>query len=399
MVFGTLYFIFLAGSVMAALQVATILLETIAAITLPVRIFSPLSGGKTRDRVGVLIPAHNEEETLSETIANIQPQLRYGDWLLVVADNCSDGTAAIAKGLGADVIVRIDPTNKGKGFALDWGIRHFAADPPEIVVVVDADCKLGNFAIDHLAAMCKAKNRPVQAYYSMAGPPNSTPSTRLREFAYRVNTWIRPLGLSSAGLPCQLVGTGMAFPWEIIAPANLATGALVEDLKLGLELAANGYPPIFCPAATVTSEFPATREGSRSQQLRWEQGHLSVIAAEIPWLILRAIRRGDKDLLAMTLDAAVPPFSLLWMIILLFLGLGLGSWRMGMGSAALLVSLGNLSGFICAILVCWQRVGRDLLTLRSVFFAGLGALGKIPFYYGILFKRNTYTWIRTDRRK
>ena len=92
-----LYFIILAGSVIAAMPVATILLETIAAIALPQRIFASLSGGKTRDRVGVLIPAHNEEEMLSETIARIQPQLQPGDWLLVVADNCSDRTEAIAK--------------------------------------------------------------------------------------------------------------------------------------------------------------------------------------------------------------------------------------------------------------------------------------------------------------
>ena len=122
--------------------------------------------------------------------------------------------------------------NRGKGFALDRGIRHFSTDPPKIVIVVDADCKLEEFAIDHLAAICSARNKPAQALYSMNGPPDSAPSTRVREFAWLVKNWIRPLGLSAAGLPCQLMGTGMAFPWEIIAPANLATGALVEDLKV-----------------------------------------------------------------------------------------------------------------------------------------------------------------------
>ena len=384
---------------MAVLPVVTILLETIAAIALSERIFAPLLGSKTRDRVGVLIPAHNEEQMLSETIATIQPQLRYGDSLLVVADNCSDGTAAIAKDLGADVIVRNDQLNKGKGFALDWGIRHFASNPPKIVIVVDADCKLGDFAIDRLVAMCSATNRPAQALYSMISPPNSTPTTRAREFALRIKNWVRPLGLNLAGLPCQLMGTGMAFPWDIIASANLATGALVEDLKLGLELAANGHPPIFCPAATVTSEFPATGEGSRSQQLRWEQGHLGMIAAEIPWFLMKAVRRGDKNLLVLTFDAAVPPLSLLWMIILLLLGLSLGFWGMGMGSVPLFVSLGNFSGFTCAAIGCWLRAGRDVLPLGSFFAIGITALSKIHFYYGILFKRSTYTWIRTDRRK
>jgi cellulose synthase/poly-beta-1,6-N-acetylglucosamine synthase-like glycosyltransferase len=396
---GALYWISLAGCLTVTLPVATILLETIAAIVLSGKTFAHLTSTEPRNRVGVLIPAHNEEEMLPETIANIQLQLRDEDWLLVVADNCSDGTATVAKSFGADVIVRSDSINIGKGFALDCGIRLFASNPPKIVVAVDADCKLGDFAIDHLAAMCNETKRPVQALYTMLGGPDPTPIMRAREFAWRAKNWIRPLGLSSAGLPCQLMGSGMAFPWEVIAPANLATGALVEDLKLGLELAADGHPPIFCPAANVTSEFPATSEGSRSQQFRWEQGHLGMIWAQIPRLFMNALRRRDIPLLVLILDAAVPPLSLLWIITLLFPGLGFIFWQMGMGSAVFFVGLGNFAGFICAAAGCWIKGGRDLLPLWSVLLLGLSALRKIPFYYRIVLRRNGQTWVRTDRRK
>src|SRR5271168_4716837 len=114
----------------------------------------------------------------------------------------------------------------------------------------------------------------------MLGGPAAPQVTRLREFAWRVKNEIRPRGLRSLGLPCHLMGTGMAFPWELIAPVNLATDALVEDSKLGLELAAAGHSPMFRPAAVGASEFPVTNEGSGTQQLRWEQGHLGLIAAE-----------------------------------------------------------------------------------------------------------------------
>jgi cellulose synthase/poly-beta-1,6-N-acetylglucosamine synthase-like glycosyltransferase len=347
----------------------------------------------------VLIPAHNEEEMLRDTVASIQPQLRRGDRLVVVADNCSDDTASVARGLGAEVVVRTDPINIGKGFALDCGVRHFAKDPPGIVIVVDADCQLGEFAIDRLAATCNLTNRPVQARYTMLGGPNPTPGARVREFAWRVKTWIRPLGLYCAGGPCQLMGTGMAFPWEIIAEARLATAALVEDLKLGLELASDGHPPIFCPTAAVTSEFPHTGEGSRSQQLRWERGHLSVIAAAVPGLFIKALRRRDVSLFALTLDAAVPPLSFLWIIILLLLGLGFVFWRMGGGSAALLVAAADFAGFTGAAAACWLKWGRDLLPLESVLILAARPLAKVPFYLQILFKRNRQIWIRTDRRK
>jgi cellulose synthase/poly-beta-1,6-N-acetylglucosamine synthase-like glycosyltransferase len=396
---SALYYITLASNVIVALPVFTILLETLAAIALPKKTVAPVFDIKTRAGLGVLIPAHNEEDILGDTIEELQLQLRYGDRLLVVADNCTDGTAAVAMDLGAHVIVRTDPTKRGKGFALHCGIRHFAKDPPKIVIVIDADCKLRNFAIDHLVSMCGATNRPVQALYLMLGAPNATQSARIREFAWRVKNWVRPLGLNSAGLPCQLMGTGMAFPWEIIATADLASGALVEDLKLGLELAADGHPPILCADAIVTSEFPASSEGSRSQQLRWEQGHLSMMATEIPRALMKSIRSWDKNLLVLTLDAAVPPLSLLSMIVLLFFGLSVISWQIGMGSAAFLISLGNLAGLTCATTACWITAGRDLLPLKSIFLVGASTIMKIPLYCRILFRRNGSTWIRTDRRK
>ncbi len=89
---SALYFIILAGSVTVALLVAIFLFETIAAIALPERTVALRWGGRTRGRVGVLIPAHDEEDMLPETIAKIKPQIQHGDWLLVVADNCADRT-------------------------------------------------------------------------------------------------------------------------------------------------------------------------------------------------------------------------------------------------------------------------------------------------------------------
>ena len=255
MIIHTISFIIIVANIIVAIPVATVLFEIAAAVTLPERAIGTLREREQRDRVGVLVPAHNEEEMLSNTIINIRNQLRRDDWLLVVADNCSDSTAVVAEHSGADVVVRDDPLRTGKGFALDHGIRHFAENPPRTVIVVDADCQLGDLAVDRLTCVCEATNRPVQALYLMT-PDDLAERPRVREFAWRVKNWIRPLGLSSAGLPCQLMGTGMAFPWEVIAKAHLSTGALVEDLKLGLELAADGHPPIFCPAAVVTSEFP-----------------------------------------------------------------------------------------------------------------------------------------------
>ena len=83
----------------------------------------------TRPQVAVLVPAHDEASIIGATLASLVPQLQAGDRLLVVADNCSDDTARRAEEGGAEVIVRQDALRRGKGYALDFGMRHLAADP------------------------------------------------------------------------------------------------------------------------------------------------------------------------------------------------------------------------------------------------------------------------------
>jgi cellulose synthase/poly-beta-1,6-N-acetylglucosamine synthase-like glycosyltransferase len=396
MIFHTISFMIIVANIIVAIPVVTVLFEIFASVTLPERVIGNL---RERGRVGVLIPAHNEEEMLSNTIINIRNQLRRDDWLLVVADNCSDSTAVVAEHSGADVVVRNDPLRTGKGFALDHGIRHFAENPPGTVIVIDADCQLGDLAIDRLTCVCEATNRPVQALYLMTPAPGSAEGTRIREFAWRVKNWIRPLGLSSAGLPCQLMGTGMAFPWEVIAKAHLSTGALVEDLKLGLELAADGHPPIFCPAAVVTSEFPASQEGARSQQLRWEQGHLSLMVVEIPRFLMRAVHQRNFNLLVLTLDAAVPPLSLLWVATVFISLISLSAWLLGLPWMTPFLSLSISAGFTCALICCWRKNGQDLLSATSALSLGVKSFTKLPLYYRIILRKTSTAWVRTDRRR
>ena len=268
------------------------------------------------------------------------------------------------------------------------------------MTIVDADCVVGDFAIDNLARLSGETNRPVQALYVMEAAPGSAPRAPIREFAWRVRNRIRPLGLNAAGLPCQLMGTGMAFPWEIIANAALATGELAEDLKLGLELAAKGRPPVFCPTAIVSSEFPATREGSQTQQLRWEQGHLGLITREIPKLLVKALRSRNLELLALTIDAAIPPLSFLFVITTCLFAVGLLLRDSPpFGRAIFSISAGSLIGYTCAAFLCWLSVGRDLIPMRSALLIPISVFLKIPFYYRILLRKNGSTWVRTDRRR
>jgi cellulose synthase/poly-beta-1,6-N-acetylglucosamine synthase-like glycosyltransferase len=344
-----------------------------------------------------MIPAHNESVNLLPTIADLKPQILPGDTMLIIADNCTDDTANIALAQGADVIVRHDPARRGKGYALDFGLQYLQSDPPKIVIVVDADCRLANNVIQELVKTCVATRRPVQALYLMMGPAELRDDYRVAEFAWRVKNWLRPSGLSALQMPCQLMGTGMAFPWDVVRGINLASGSLVEDLKLGLDLTANGYPPVLCTSALVTSEFASSSRAARTQRERWEDGHIGMIVSTAPDLLLRSVAAHNWKLLALTLDLAVPPLSLLALLVLGMFSVAGICGLLGSSLTALMISIVNLILFALAAFVAWLKCGRDLVPISAALAIPRYVLGKTKLYRAKLFERTDAQWIRTDR--
>jgi len=385
----------LAGLV--AIPVAVFCLEIVAGVLRPQVPARPHSD--PRRRIAVLVPAHNESTTLVPTLEDINAQLTAGDRLLVVADNCTDDTAAVARTSGVDVVERHDSERIGKGYALDFGLQYLSKDPPDVVVMVDADCRLAEGTIAGLASACSMTTRPVQALYLMTAPEGSQINHQVAEFAWRVKNWVRPLGLAALNLPCQLMGTGMAFPWHLIRAADLATGSIVEDLKLGLDLAAAGHAPLFCPSARVTSQFAAFARGADTQRRRWEQGHIITILKMAPRLLYVAVSRGNLGLLALTLDLIVPPLSLLVVLLVLMFVISGVAAALGLASTALVISAACLVGFAITVVLAWSKYGRDVLPPRAVLSIPYYILRKLGLYRQILFGRMTALWIRTDRTK
>lgn len=349
-----------------------------------------------RLRLAILMPAHDEASLISGTIAAVRPQLQTADRIVVIADNCSDQTATLARGAGAEVIERTDPVRRGKGYALDFGMRHLEQDPPELVIILDADCQLGAGALDQLAACSAATGRPAQALYLMHAAPSAGRMQKIAAFAWVVKNQVRAGGLHALGLPCQLMGTGMAFPWSSLHGAELATGHIVEDLKLGLDLARAGHPTEFCPEALVSSTFPESAEGARTQRARWEHGHLSVILSEAPALLWAALRRRDAKLLALALDLSVPPLALLALLIAVSWVLS-GILYLATGESFPLSTVVVASIlFIVAVLISWVRYGRYILSAQDLAMAALYPLWKIPLYLRFLIARQM-TWVRSKR--
>jgi len=351
----------------------------------------------TAPRIAVIVPAHNEATVLRATLDKILPELAQNDRLLVVADNCTDQTAEIAKSAGAEVISRVDTDRRGKGFALEFGMCHLAGNPPDVVIFIDADCTPEPGGLRILAATAAQSQRPIQAQNSIVRPGNArTPYLLMAEFASRVKNLARPLGCLSLGLPCQLMGTGMAFPWKLISTHSLATADIVEDLVYGLEFARSGHPPLFCPEAKVTSAFPLEGEGQETQRTRWETGHLNIIGGVIPRHILNAVRHGNWMLLFLALDAAVPPLALLALAIASYLFVTLLLALLGGAQIAFVIALGCGLIFLMSVLLAWWRVGRDILSLRELALVPWYIFVKLALYWRILTGRKV-DWIRSRR--
>jgi cellulose synthase/poly-beta-1,6-N-acetylglucosamine synthase-like glycosyltransferase len=378
-----------------AVPAATFLLEILAATFL--RGPTLVTAERRSRRIAVLIPAHNESAGLQPTLEDVKSQLGERDRLVVVADNCTDDTAEVAARLGAEVTVRHDLTKIGKGYALDWGLSYLTDEPPYIVIVVDADCRVQAGAIDRLAEVCARAQQPVQSLYLMTAPEGSAINHQVAEFAWRVKNQLRPLGLNALRLPSQLVGSGMAFPWKVIAAADLSSGSIVEDLKLGLELAAAGHPAVFCPQAIITSTFASSADGARQQRQRWEHGHVALILTSAPALLYQAVRRHDIGLLALVLDLLVPPLSLLGILLIAMTALAGLAALLGMSPTALILSVTCLVGTLAATMLAWFTHGRDLLPQHSLGLILSYVLSKIPIYSGAAFGRRVSRWIRADR--
>lgn len=384
----------LIATCLVLLAPSAILFAEVACSFLPAR--APRSI-KASPRIAVVVPAHNEENGIAHTVANILKELTPADRVLMVADNCTDATAAVAQSAGAEVICRSDTERRGKGYALDFAIRHLATDPPEVVLIMDADCVADSGSLQALAAASHATQRPLQADDRLTAPSaERTPYLVIAGFAWHLKNYIRPLGLHRLGLPCQLMGTGMAFPWKIISKAPLATGNLVEDLALGLWLAREGNSAHFCPQARVTSNFPMSSEGQASQRARWETGHINTITRIVPACVGEALLTRNTDLLVLALDAAVPPLSLLALLTVAGLILAAAATLLTGSLLPLACTALAVALFASAVILALWRTPNGLVSFSDLRLVPVYVLSKFELYRQIAQGRKI-GWVRAKR--
>jgi 1,2-diacylglycerol 3-beta-glucosyltransferase len=354
----------------------------------------PSSGSYTDVRFDVLIPAHNEASGIAATIASLRaleyPTSNYR--VLVVADNCTDTTAALARAAGATVLERVHETEKGKGYALAHGYAVSQQDRfADAVVVVDADTSVSTNLLQAFASRIAAGEVALQAEY---GVRNALASwrTRLMVIALTLFHTVRSRAREHMHLSCGLRGNGMAFTSEVLRRVPPRAFSIVEDVEYGIALGKAGVRVAYVHDAHVHGDMPASAAASRSQRERWESGRVEMIRRHVPAL-LKTGGRVANDLAA---DLLVPPLTTIGACVLagslvfsVLAGLQLIGW------SALLPWLVSVVFLLSYVVRGAMLSGAGPRAILDLLWAPVFALWKVT----LLLKptRRTGDWVRTTR--
>ena len=271
--------------------------------------------GVPRLKFDFVVPAHNEEAGIAETVKSLRavdyPERFYR--VLVVADNCRDQTAEKAREAGAIVLVRNDSKRRGKGYALahafELALRDRIADA---VVVIDADTTVSPNLLKAFAARIEAGAHAVQAEYAVRNP-NASWRTRLMVVALALFHGVRSHARERFHVSAGLRGNGMAFSRQLLEEVPHDAFSLVEDLEYGIRLGLAGHRVYYAGEARVYGEMVSTEEAARSQRRRWEGGRLEIARAHARELIAKGFRQRDPILLDLAADVLVPPLTYIFL--------------------------------------------------------------------------------------
>jgi hypothetical protein len=357
---------------------------------------APTRDGAPKTRFAVIVPAHNEEEMLPATLASLDAQAYPRDLfgVNVIADNCTDATAAIAHAAGATVHERNDPSNPGKGQAISWLLPRLLANdsPPDAFVFVDADSGLSPDFLDVMDRYLANGERALQASYRVADPEGG-PLVALRAIAFALMHDLRGRGKARLGISCGFWGNGMAIERALLTDLGWQAHTAVEDAEQHLKLLIAGGHVAYVPDATVAGHMPATFGGAAGQQVRWEGGRLALARRYWRPLLAATLHQRRLSPLAALADLALPPLSVL------------GAGSAAVTAAALVVGPPATAGVAVAstaalgayVVIGCATSGLPLRTYAALLHTPRFVAWKLMLYGRELLKRRDPDWHRTQR--
>ena len=233
------------------------------------------------NRFMAIIPAHNEEAVIGNLVESLKHQNYNKDLydIYVIADNCTDNTARVAKEAGAIVYERFDETKKTKGYALDWFLKQKIEEnvPYDAFFVFDADNIVHPDFIKNMnKKLCQGED-VVQGYRDIKNPTDSWITAGYALFYWTMHRFYH-LARYNLGLSPLLNGTGFMVKFDVIKPeGGLKTVTLTEDIEFSLKRIIKGKRLGWSTEAIVYDEQPVGFSQSWSQRSRWTVGHMQCI--------------------------------------------------------------------------------------------------------------------------
>jgi cellulose synthase/poly-beta-1,6-N-acetylglucosamine synthase-like glycosyltransferase len=341
-------------------------------------------------RLAVVVPAHNEEGQIARCVTSLFEADRTGLDLTVavIADNCSDRTAAVARAAGAHVLERMDRHNRGKGYALDYAFTNLQPDNFNAFLVIDADSVISGNLLVTIAGQLRDGADAVQCRYVVRNPGDSA-RTRLMNVALLAFNVLRPRGRERFGLSTGIYGNGFALTSETLKAVPYEASSVVEDLEYHLNLIRSGRKVRFADSTAVYGDMPASGQGVSTQRKRWEGGRFRMMAERAP-VLAREVARGHFTFLEPLLDLLLLPLAFHVSLLLAAVCTPFAPAR-DLALAGLAVVALHL---IATIAICGTG-WRDFGILAAAPFYVLWKLLMLPSL--LKSAKTDTTWVRTER--
>ncbi len=345
-------------------------------------------------RLCVLVPAHNEELMVGACVRSLLG-MRYPPeccTVTVIADNCSDRTAEVARAAGARCLERHDPLHPGKPRAIAWALERLSWNRHDAIVVVDADTVV---APDFAAALGRAaplNAKAVQAYFDVDNRTESALTRMATVYAAASHQFAYPLK-QRAALNTPLVGNGMCIGTQLLRTHGWTAFSIAEDWELYAQFTARGVHIECAPEARLYAQETHTLGHSLSQRERWTAGKLTVLTRYGPRL-LRSRRISLRQKLDALSELSAPgpalhlALALLGSAVALLLDL---PWAIG------LLLLGSLLRPLAYTALALRAQPDPIRAVAAFAFLPLYAFWRVGAAASALRMLGDKPWVRTQR--
>ncbi|AJD30439.1 MULTISPECIES: glycosyltransferase family 2 protein [Clostridium] len=264
-----------------------------------------------KKKFALVVAAHNEEMVIAKIIESLEsldyPKNMYD--IFIIADNCTDNTAKIAKTYDEIYVCeRNVPDKRGKGYALEWMFsKLFNMDKDyDAIAIFDADNLVSKNFLEEMNYKMLKGYKVVQGYIDSKNP-NDSWITGSYSIAFWTANRLFQLARANLGLSNQIGGTGFCMDSKTLKELGWGATCLTEDLEFTCKLVLNGHKVGWAHNARVYDEKPLTLKQSWNQRKRWMQGFADVSSR----FFTKLIKKAFKERSFVALDCAlytVQPF-------------------------------------------------------------------------------------------